>query len=145
MPADIVVYYINYNLCNKIFLWNYLYRPKDLIHCTSLKLATTLEPGPFYNLLLIMELNSALHMWSLNALRLVREVTHEPIDISMWVYVINMNLFFGNDCVLWRIKRCRLRVYWVKELEKIPISERHIKILFNNLKLQCKGWASHGY
>lgn len=52
-----------------------------------------------------MELNSVLHMWSLNALRLVREVTHEPIDISMWVYVINMNLFFGNDCVLWRIKK----------------------------------------
>lgn len=52
-----------------------------------------------------MELNSVLHMWSLNVLRLVREVTHEPIDISMWVYVINRNLFFGNDCVLWRIKK----------------------------------------
>lgn len=35
---------------------------KNLIHGTSLKLDTTLEPGSFNNLLLTMELNSVLHM-----------------------------------------------------------------------------------
>lgn len=56
MPADIVVYYINYNLpyATKFFFeitCTVQIKLKDLIHCTSLKLATTLEPGSFNNLL----------------------------------------------------------------------------------------------